>query len=88
MTDVMRTAIANLTYRESNTSQRCGPADNETEMSLNTYLFHRLAARAIAAVIATTTLAGLATVGEAHAAPAMAKCIPGSGNPWNTCPKS
>ncbi|HEY3485308.1 MAG TPA: hypothetical protein VGK49_07980 [Ilumatobacteraceae bacterium] len=63
------------------------PADKETEMSLNTYHFHRLAATAVAAVIATTTLAGVAAVGQAHAAPAMAQCVPGTGNPMNPCPR-
>jgi hypothetical protein len=59
-------------------------------MSLRTAINRRLVGTVFAATVASTTLVGLATTAHAQtavsAAP-MAKCIPGTGNPLNPCPK-
>ena len=53
-------------------------------------IVRRLVGTAFVAAVASTTLVGLATIGQAQAvgvAAPMAKCIPGTGNPMNPCPK-
>jgi hypothetical protein len=59
-------------------------------MSLRTAIIRRRVGTVFAATVASATLVGLATtahVQTAVSAAPMAKCIPGTGNPMNPCPK-
>ena len=58
-------------------------------MSTKKLTVHRLVATAFATAVMSITLA-LATAGQSQtvSAAAMAKCIPGTGNPLNPCPSS
>ena len=55
-------------------------------MSRKARIVRRLVGTAFVAAVASTTLVGLATTGQAQAVAVTAKCIPGTGNPLNPCP--